>query len=93
MSHNYNVEQLNYIREQIENMIKFNQIEVCKILKKYNIHFTENKYGIHINLSELSNDALDELTSYITYVNKQEDYLNNTEKEKEKYIKTFYKDN
>ena len=79
----YDFNQLNYIREQIENMSKFNQIEILRILKKNkNVIINENKYGIHINLSELQNNILNELMVYIKYVNTQEIYLNNAEKEK-----------
>ena len=91
----YDCNKLNYIREQIEQMSKFNQIEVLKILaKNKNVIINENKYGIHINLSELQNSVLNELMAYITYVNTQENYLNNAEQEKEKYKNTFFlKDN
>jgi len=92
---NYDFNQLNYIREQIENMSKFNQIEILRILtKNKNVIINENKYGIHINLSELLDTILNELMVYIKYVNNQENYLNNDEKEKEKYKNTFFlKDN
>jgi len=91
----YDFNQLNYIREQIENMSKFNQIEILRILtKNKNVIINENKYGIHINLSELQDSILNELMVYIKYVNTQEIYLNNAEKEKEKYKNTFFlKDN
>jgi hypothetical protein len=91
----YNFNQINYIREQIENMSKFNQIEILRILtKNKNVITNENKYGIHINLSELEDSMLNELMVYIKYVNTQEIYLNNAEKEKEKYKNTFFlKDN
>ncbi len=91
----YDLNKLNYIREQIENMSKFNQIEVLRILTKFkDVIINENKYGIHINLSELENDVLHELLMYIKYVNTQEIYLNNIEQEKEKYKNTFFvKDN
>jgi hypothetical protein len=87
--------QLNYIREQIENMSKFNQIEVLRILtKNKDVIINENKYGIHINLSELTNDILNELLVYIKYVTTQEIYLSNVEQEKEKYKNTYFlKDN
>ena len=92
---NYDFNQLNYIREQIENMSKFNQIEILKILtKNKDVIINENKYGIHINLSELQDSIIEELIVYIKYVNTQEIYLNNAEKEKENYKKTFFlKDN
>lgn len=91
----YDFNKLNNIREQIENMSKFNQIEVLRILTNYkHVIINENKYGIHINLSELSSNIINDLLLYIKYVNNQELYLNNAEKEKEKYKNTFFlKDN
>jgi len=91
----YDYDQLNYIREQIETMSKFNQIEILRLLTKHtDITINENRYGIHINLSDLDNSILDELSKYIKYVNTQENYLNNIEKEKETYKNTFFlKDN
>jgi hypothetical protein len=91
----YDYTKLNYIREQIENMTKFNQIEVLRILtKNKEVIINENKYGIHINLSELNNPVLNELMVYIRYVNTQESYLSNFEQEKEKYKNTYFlKDN
>lgn len=91
----YDSAKINNIREQIENMSKFNQIEILRILtKNKNVIINENKYGIHINLSELDTDILKELCVYIKYVNTQEIYLNGAEQEKEKYKNTFFvKDN
>lgn len=91
----YDYNTINCIREQIENMSKFNQIEVLRIFKNHkNIIINENKYGIHINLTELDSAVLNELLVYIKYVNTQEIYLNNVEQEKEKYKNTFFlKDN
>lgn len=88
---NYDYTKLNYIREQIENMSKFNQIEILRILTKHsNVTINENRYGIHINLSELEPAILQELSIYIKYVNTQEAYLNDIEEVKEKYKNTFF---
>ena len=87
----YDFNSLDAIREQIEAMSKFNQIEVLKILIKHKeVIINENKYGIHVNLSDVSNEILNELLLYIKYVNTQEMYLSNVEKEKEVYKNTFF---
>ena len=92
MSHEeYDYTKLNYIREQIEQMSKFNQIEVLKILtKNKNAIINENKYGIHVNLREIDNEILNNLIVYIKYVTTQETYLNNIEKEKENIKINFF---
>ena len=72
-------------------MNKFNQVEVLRIFNKYKkVILNENKYGIHINLSELKKDVLDELSTYIKYVNTQESSLNLVEQKKEDYRNTYF---
>jgi hypothetical protein len=95
MSDNFDFNKVNGIRETIESMSKFNQIEVLRILTKHkDVIINENKYGIHINLSELSDDVIDELLVYIGYVNAQEIELNNIEKQQESYKNIYFvKDN
>lgn len=88
---NYSVSELNYLRESIENMNKFNQIEVLRILNKHkDVMLNENKYGTHINLSELKKSVLDDLSLYVKYVNTQENALNVIEQQKEDYRNTYF---
>ena len=88
---NFSVSELNYIRDAVENMNKFNLIEVLRILNNHkDVTINENKYGIHINLSDLKKDLLDELNVYIKYVNTQEVALHQVEKEKETYKNTYF---
>jgi hypothetical protein len=87
----YNLPLLNNIREKIEKMPKFNQIEVLRILNNHkDIIINENKYGIHINLTELSSSVIEELKVYINYVNTQEFELNQAEQEKENYKNIYF---
>jgi hypothetical protein len=95
-SNDVSVNQLNYIREMIESMNKFNQIEVLRLLSKHNkdVIFNENKYGVHINLSELKKEIIDELNVFIDYVTTQEDTLHQFEKQKETFKNIYFtKDN
>ena len=91
----YDFNKVNSIRESIENMSKFNQIEILKIITKHKeVIINENKNGIHLNLSDFSDKILDELLVYINYVTTQEKELNNIEKQKESYKNTYFlKDN
>ena len=95
MQTDYDFNKTNGIRESIENMSKFNQIEILRILtRQKEVIINENKYGIHINLSDLRNEILDELLVYVSYVTAQEIELNNIEKQKESYKNTYFlKDN
>jgi len=88
---NCSISELKYIRETVENMSKFNQIEILRILTKHkDVTLNENKYGVHINLSEIKKEILDEITCYINYVNTQETALNNIEKQKTEYKNTYF---
>ena len=89
----YDFTKVDSIRESIENMTKFNQIEILRILTKYkDITINENKNGIYLNLSEFSNNILDELIVYINYLITQENELNNIESQKECYKNTYFKE-
>jgi hypothetical protein len=95
---NYNdfsIEELNSIRNTIESMSKFNQVEILRILNCYkNVTLNENKYGIHINLSELPKETIYKLKNYINYVNTQEINLNKIEQQKENFKNIYFtKDN
>jgi hypothetical protein len=91
----FSVSELDYIRETIESMNKFNQIEVLRIMNKHDdVTLNENKYGVHINLSELQTEIIEELNTYIKYVNTQEISLHQVEKQKESYKNIYFtKDN
>ena len=82
---------LNSIRVLIENMNKFNQIEVLRILNKHkDVILNENKYGIHVNLTELNDSVINELKAYINYVSKQEVTLSEVEKQKEDFKNIYF---
>jgi len=91
----FDINELSAIRDKIESMTKFNQVEVLRILNKHqNVTLNENKYGIHINLTDLSNEIINELKIYINYVNAQEINLNNIEQQKETFKSIYFaKDN
>lgn len=92
----FDTEDLIFLRDTIEHMSKFNQVEILRILKQHDesVTLNENKYGIHINLSELKKEIISDLKTYIKYVNAQEDNLNEIEKQKESFKNIYFtKDN
>ncbi len=81
---------LETIRNTIEKMTKFNQVEVLRILNKHqDVILNENRYGIHVNMSDLKDEVLHEVIQYVQYVQAQERTLNQDEKQKED-IKNIY---
>lgn len=91
----YTINQLTFLRESIENMNKFNQIEILRILKNDDtVILNENKYGVHVNLSELNDENLEQMFNYVKYVNAQRVSLDTAEKQKELFKNTYFtKDN
>jgi len=90
-----NILELNSMRDTLESMSKFNQVEVLRILSKHKeVMLNENKYGVHINLSDLKGEIIDELKKYINYVNTQEITLHQVEQQKETFKNIYFtKDN
>ena len=85
---------LNCLKEKIELLSKFHQVEILKILKKDDIcTLNENKNGIFINLTNIKKETILDLETYLEYVQKQEQQLNDIEKQKSILSNTFFKDN
>ena len=85
---------LNCLKEKIELLSKFHQVEILKILKKDDIcTLNENKNGIFINLTNIKKETIIDLDTYLEYVQKQEQQLNDIEKQKNVLSNTFFKDN
>ena len=85
---------LEEIKETIEHFPKKHQIEVLKIIKQHsNVTINENKSGIYINLTFLSEDAIQMLRKYIDYVKDQENILIPFESQKQTFKNTFFMEN
>ena len=85
---------LNCLKESIEELSKFHQVEILKILKSdETITINENKNGIFINMTSLKDSIITELGNYLKYVNKQEKQLNDIEVQKDELSNTYFKDN
>ena len=71
---------LQSLKETIEELPKFNQVEILRILTKDpEVRLNENKNGIFVNLSLVSEASVSELRRYVEYVNKQTKTLNEIE--------------
>ena len=85
-----NIVELNLIKDAIDKMVKINQVEILRILKKNpKINLNENNYGVHVNLSDLPYSTIEEIKNYINYVNTQEKNLNHIELQKNN-MKTLF---
>jgi hypothetical protein len=83
--------ELNCLKEKIENLSKFHQIEILKILKsESNCTLNENKNGIFVNMTQLSDNIISNMHNYLEYVSKQEEQLNDVEDKKDELSSTYF---
>ena len=76
------ISRLERVKNSIELMTKFHQIEVLRILNaSEDVRLNENKNGVFVNLSKVPENLIDNLEEYIKYVNKQETSLKKQETE------------
>ena len=82
---------LEHLKLRIESMTKTQHIEILKILKHNpSVKLNENKSGVYINPSFLSEDVIDLMYSYLSYVDDQESALIQNETQKAEYKNTFF---
>jgi coenzyme F420-reducing hydrogenase alpha subunit len=87
---NYSAEYIEKIKNTIETMDKYHQIEILKILAKNSTKINENKSGVYVNLSFLPKNTIQQLADYIDYIRDQEDSLITMEYQKEEFKNTFF---
>ena len=84
-------EKLIKLKEQIELLSNFHQIEILKIFKKYDhVILNENKNGIFINMSHISDNIINEIEEYLSYVKTQESHIKIIENEKKKLSDKYF---
>jgi hypothetical protein len=82
---------LNILKERIENMQKYHQIEVLRILSKMpSVKTNENNNGTFVNLTEQSEEVIQQLYKYANYVDEQQKQLKLIETEKEQLEQHFF---
>jgi uncharacterized membrane protein len=84
---------LNSLKEKIEMLSKFHQIEILKILQHDDAcTLNENTNGVFVNLTNVKHTVITELVNYLEYVKKQEKQLNDIESQKNALSNTYFKD-
>ena len=81
------------LRDKIQKLSKFHQLEIFRIFKTQEINFTENRNGIFVNMNDLDEITLRTIEEYLNYVSKQQQHLDSVEKKKAIIVKSFFKDN
>ena len=87
------VDKLKFIRDKIEKLDKNNHIDILRLLVKNDVFINENKNGVFINLTDLSNDIINDMEKYINYVSEQKIDLDYIENQKDVLENKYFKDN
>ena len=80
------------VKQSIEKMNKHSQIEVLRILSKHLCKLNENKSGVYVNLTYVSDEVIRELQKYISYTRDQEETLTLTEYQKTEFKTALFND-
>lgn len=82
---------INTLKERIETMSKYHQIEVLRLLSKLSsVKINENNNGTFINLTEQSTEVINELVKYADYVDTQQKQLKIIETQQEQLEQVFF---
>ena len=81
------------LKNTIENMSKYHQLEILRILSSdTDVCLNENKNGTFINLTEQKAELIEQLEKYCIYVEEQQKSLEYQEKEKQRLQNTYFKE-
>ena len=85
------IKKLESMKQYVEGMNKNHHIEILKIMQTDpSIKLNENKSGIYINLSCLSDEVFSKIEEYLNYIKDQEQSLDSLESQKQEYINEFF---
>ena len=85
----YSSSELESIKHSIEGMDKQDQIEILKMLSKRLCKLNENKSGVFVNMSYLSDEVLNDMKTYIEYTKEKLTNLATLEYQKEEFKKSL----
>ena len=86
--------QLNLLKDEIEKLEKFHQIQILEILVENKVSFTENRNGVFINMIKIRSEVILKIKEYLLYVTNQNSHLESTEELKKQLKHNFFnKDN
>jgi hypothetical protein len=78
------------IKKKVDTLTKNQHVEILKIIvKNPNNKINENRNGIYVNMSFLSESTVDEIATYLKYVEDQQNTIAEFEKQQEELKTSF----
>jgi hypothetical protein len=75
-TNNCSPQDLQMLCTNIETLTKINQVEILRIFNKHSdMVINENKYGVHINMTDVPDVIISEIRVFLEYVRQQENDL------------------
>jgi len=84
---------LKKLRDVIQRLEKIHQLYILNLIIMRSVPYSENSNGVFINMSVITPKILQEIYSYLKYVELQENQLEDDEVLKANYKKSLFKDN
>lgn len=67
--------------EELKTLVRSEQVQIFRILKKFNVEYTENSSGILFDLSKVSKEAYTEIRRFLSFC--QDNRTNFEERDRE----------
>jgi hypothetical protein len=83
-------ERLTALKDSIEELTKAQHVDILRLCNERGIVGTENKNGVFINLTRISEPLICELEQYLTYIKTQEAQLNEVEIQKKELTTKYF---
>ena len=84
------VEKLERVRDEIQAFSKVHQEQVFSMPKEGNAEYQETSQGVLINMGYLTDDVLDRIIQFATYVKEQEVAIKKDEQAKETLRENYF---
>lgn len=86
-----NTESLVELKDHLEGFERSNQARALKILIDNSVSFDENANGVFVNMSNIEPDVIEQLQKFVGYVELQQKFLEDQEKEKDLLRENYFK--
>jgi len=64
------------MKNKIESLSKIEKIEIFKIIKNYDVFYTQNKNGIFLILNKLDEKVINEIDNFLIFLDETKQILN-----------------
>lgn len=84
------IERLIALKDSIEGLSRAQHVDILRLCNERGIIGTENKNGVFINLTRVSEPIIAELEQYLSYIQTQEAQLNEVEVQKKELTTKYF---